>query len=657
MRLKILLSLFLFISLQFYLPAQNTTVCPGNEFIESAVTISSTPEIFSIEPVIIPEQNAGTDWLRTIAVFPDRTTHSADNSDLTKQIKTIKNTTKRLSYRDSISNSIENFNPNAEQPLIFRNFEANVPMEGTPTDNTIAVSNGGIIVVAINSNIRYYKTDGTLLFSKTFYDFIGDTNLKSKLYDPQVIYDPGADRFVFVVLHGSHSSTSKVIILFSKTNNPENGWNRYYFPITTINSTFTSKWFDFPKIGVSNDDLFVTGNIFKNDEGGFSESIIMQINKTKGYTGKSLEYRIWRDLKDADNGKPFSIYPVSWGKNGTYGPSFFLLSTKSSGNTNRIYLYEITNKLGSTNPSPAFKAYGITTGTYLLAADALQKKAVPNIDPGMLDIGDCKIQSAFYQISNGEGIIHFVFHSEYNQSVNGICYNRLNVKTLKNTYKLYANASFDYAYPAIASSSPEGDDSRDIIMVYLTSSSNTFPGIEIVSCDNNMNFSIPKEIKAGETNVNYVLNEDERWGDYTGISRKHNTSAPRIWISGAFGGNIKTSGFPPVTIPSRFRTYIAEVSDDANTTLSEEVANEVRVFPNPVYDVMNVKFYTPQSGMVEISIYNESGQLVTKLFNDYVKQGNVCFRFNKSALGSGIYFVRILASNKLISNEKIMVFN
>jgi short-subunit dehydrogenase len=51
-------------------------------------------------------------------------------------------------------------------------------------------------------------------------DFFNDPVLIATIYDPKVIYDSGADRFVLVVLHGSNAARSKVLVAFSKTNNP-----------------------------------------------------------------------------------------------------------------------------------------------------------------------------------------------------------------------------------------------------------------------------------------------------------------------------------------------------------------------------------------------------------------------------------------------------
>lgn len=647
---------FLLISCIPYLYSQHISYPVDENMAEHFLAIPSDNEINTLELSKEINHSGQTEWIRTFVLYPEKTRHGAFEENSVNAIKQLKNNLKLQLTHDSFYQEQNLLQPLADAPSVFKTFEANIALEGTPTDNTLAVSNGGIIVSAINSNIRYYNTSGTELFSKTFFDFLGDTNLKSKLYDPQVIYDSGADRFIFVLLHGSHSSTSRVIVCFSKTNNPLNGWYVYQFPVTTLSSVYAFKWFDFPKIGISNDDLFITGNIFKNDEGGFSESVIIQMTKSNGYQGKTLIWKLWNNLSDADGGKPFSICPVSYGKQGNYGPVFYLLSNKNAGNSNKIYLYEITNKLGS---NPQLKSFSLTTNTYYLAGDAVQKRTNQDIDPGLLDIGDCRIQNAFYQISNGEGIIHFVFHSEYNQTYNAINYNRLNLKTMKFSSKMFANASVDYAYPAVVSSSPENDPSKDVVIAFLFASATHFPGLAVVSCDDQMNFSNYVVIKNGLTNVNILSDENERWGDYTGICRKHNTSAPRIWISGAYGANISDNSVkPPVLKPYRYKNFIAEVADNQITEINEEVKPEdytVNIYPNPVVKTFQLSFDVREAGMLEISLVQADGKFVTALFRDYVRQGKAIFSFNSLALKPGIYFVRISRENKQIMYEKMVV--
>ena len=113
----------------------------------------------------------------------------------------------------------------------------------------MAISNGGYVVVAVNSTVAIYNTSGALLGSWTMYSFFNGAGagVNSFFYDPNVLYDSGSDRFFFSCSVGNTYQTSKVLCAFSQSNNPLNGWNIYYLNGNPLNNNC---WFDFPRIGI-----------------------------------------------------------------------------------------------------------------------------------------------------------------------------------------------------------------------------------------------------------------------------------------------------------------------------------------------------------------------------------------------------------------------
>lgn len=94
-------------------------------------------------------------------------------------------------------------------PVIVTNFEGNLSVNSTPPDNTIAISNGGYIVSANNDGIEVNNESGNRLYFDFWEDFVNDPALNSSLYDPKVIYDSQADRFVLILLRGLPIGYSK----------------------------------------------------------------------------------------------------------------------------------------------------------------------------------------------------------------------------------------------------------------------------------------------------------------------------------------------------------------------------------------------------------------------------------------------------------------
>ena len=519
-------------------------------------------------------------------------------------------------------------------PTIGTNFEANWSMVGVPPDNSMAISNGGAIVTANNDGIEYYNSSGSFLYFDYWSDFFNDNTLTATLYDPKVIYDSGSDRFVMVVLHGSTDSTSKVIVCFSKTNNPQNGWWVYKL---TGNPLANNCWFDYPSLGVSNNEIYVTGNLFVTN-GSFNQAIVYQIPKAACYAGNNINWQYWSNLSST----PYvatTLVPASNGHQGNYGPGIYLVSNKSGGD-NRIRLWDLTDDMSG---NPQMNSYSINTTSYSPSVDASQLGTTDK-----LDNGDCRIQNAFYL----NGIVHFVFHSDIGSGWNGINYNRLTVSSSINQSLTFGlSGSFDYSYPAVAPFSTTTSD-KSVMIAFLRSSSTTYPQLRVINCDNDMQWSTSTLVKAGETYVNR-LTGDERWGDYTGISRKHNSTTPTIWLAGCYGANIVSQ-----SVNNTWKTWAAEVYGSPNLGLNNiSTSSTIKMFPNPTYDLINIYFTTETFEKTIIQIFDINGRVVKTLYSDFPKVGENKLTFNKDALTAGTYFVNISTTSKTLKNEKLIILD
>lgn len=514
-------------------------------------------------------------------------------------------------------------------PVIGMNFEGNW-FDGTiPPDNSMAISNGGYIVTVINSNIEYYNTSGTLLYTSSFDDFFNDPSLTSMIYDPVVLYDSGSDRFFMVVLHGSTSATSKVLTCFSKTNNPMDGWWVYHL---IGNPLSAGNWFDYPKIGISTNEVYITGNLFDNSD-VFDQAVIYQIDKYDGYAGNSLTWSYWYNISE----DPFTLVPASYGQQGNYGPGIYLISTDGNGVlTDKYRLFDLTDDLSGT---PQIDVYSVDA-TFSLAGNALQFGTSI-----LLDNGGNRGLKAFYL----NGILHFVFHSEFTNAYNGVNYNRLTVSTLTNWNSKFGLDGYDYSYPSLASFGTNQYD-KSVMICVLRSSSSIYPQIRVVNCDNTGNWSGSSLVKSGETYVDYLPSSGvSRWGDYSGISRKQNASSPEVWLSGCFGKYRNGQ--------HAYDTWVAQITGITVGIEEQNVpeAEKFSVFPNPVYDMFKVNFFLENDSPTEIVLNDISGKTVKILFKDKAKKGNNQYSFNKGALTSGIYLLTVSSNSKTMKSEKIII--
>lgn len=521
------------------------------------------------------------------------------------------------------------------EPTIGANFEANWSVAQTPPDNSMAISNGGIIVTANNDEVLYMNTSGNLLQFYGWQDFFSNPNLNANIYDPKVVYDSQADRFIMTVLHGSTASNSIVLLCFSQTNNPlTGGWHVYGLQGNILNN---NTWFDYPSIGISNSDVFVSGNLFSSGANQFNQAIIFQVGKAQGYAGQNLNYLYWSNLT-ASPFPAFTLQPATWGQQGNYGPGMLLISNNSGGGS-VMRVWEITNNVSS---NPVINSYNTTVPNYSPAANANQQGTSV-----LLDNGDCRVMNAFYL----DGKVHYTHSTDIGGGWNGVRYGRVNVSNLQTTTANLGNqGGSDLSYPAVASFGSVPSD-QDVMIAFLRSSPGVFPEVRVVNCDQNMQWSNGVLVKAGETYSSFLQqNNVARWGDYTGIARKHNATSPRVWLAACYGANV------PGNQNNTYKTWVAEVGGVSQVGMDELPAGrDMRVYPNPVMDRFQLQFTLAETTALRVELLDVQGALVKLLHEDTRRPGEYLFSFNRAALSSGTYQLILRGTNSIIGHATIIV--
>lgn len=518
--------------------------------------------------------------------------------------------------------------PSAITPVRLRHFQGNVFDGWYPPDNNLAISDNGYIVSLINSNIRVYSENGNKLLDQSLGDFFSVLGLSDFFYDPRVIYDPDADKFILVALHGNSPADSKIVVSFSKTQNPTQGWWSYSFDGNFLQN---NTWFDFPSIGISGEDLFISGNLF-NSSDVFNQAVILQIDKQPGFTGGSIYWEHFDNVTDGFGSQSFTVAPISYGFNGTYGPGIYLISTLSGGG-GYVHLYDIT---GNVEDEQDIFAYDIGTPAYSPPADAEQL-----LTNKLLDIGDCRVLGGFY----ANGIIHYIHATDFGGGYGGIRYNRLDVAGQTVTFVNHGQNLYDYGYPTLA---PVGTTNTDksVLIAFLRTSKSTFPEFRAVSVDDAMNISSSLEIKTGEYFINVTAENVQRWGDYSGACRKQSAPNPIVWVSGCYGKANSTYG-----------TWIAELALDPNAAVAEVAPVETTtVFPNPVQDRFTLQMELKEKTYLHIFLVDANGRVARDLYRGRAKGGTNQLTFNKDALGPGMYFLFIQDQDQhTLRQEKILV--
>jgi len=402
-------------------------------------------------------------------------------------------------------------------PVVNSSFKGNPYNFFTPADNSLAVSDDGFVVSAINSNLLFTDVNGNVLQQASFDDFLAVLDLHGTYFDPRVIYDPTEDKFILVVLNGNTPATSRIVVCFSTSSNPTANWWIYIY---SGNPAGGNVWLDYPSIGISTKDLYISGNQFTADN-IFSQCLIYQLKKGPGYVGGEVNGPTHYDVRDAYGGSDFTVLPVSFGFDGSIGPGIFLVSTDPGGGSEAMLYY--TDNDSENNPN--LFVYAAQIQNYYMPFNGLMLGTTEEIKTN-----DCKAQSGYY----ADGTVHFVLDTRGNDFHTKVYYCRLNTNDLTNTSVQIGLQPFEYAFPSITPFSNNVTD-RTSLIGFLRTSSAIYPEFRAIAVDNDMNYTSSVLIKEGETFVNQEATTKERWGDYTGISKRHAAAGAEVWISGCYG--------------------------------------------------------------------------------------------------------------------------
>ncbi len=519
----------------------------------------------------------------------------------------------------------------APAPLLVSGFSGALNV-GTPNDNNMAVNNDSMVISVLNTYIRVYNTNG--VFKKNWGLEFFPTDPKAtkpgngvgtldRSYDPKVLFDPVANRFIVVFLEGSESPDTRIIVSYSKTSNPLDGWNVYQLNGNPYGGKF---WTDYPMIAINGEDLFITVNILKDNtdwRDGFTQSVIWQIPKDRGYNGDTLKYNLWSNI--VFNGKPiWSICPVQDayqpGRQGLY----FLSVRPGDASNDTVFLHTISHNFSSGNATYSLKVLKSDT-KYGLPPAAPQKQA-----GFRLQTNDARVLGAYFannklqyvQTTNNaingrssvyHGIIQYPDHAD--PAVTG---------------KIISYDSMDIAYPTIVHA---GNDvfGKQCLITFSHSGETIYPGTSVVYCDNSGEYSDVLMTRKGEGIINsFIADSAERWGDYTCIQRRYSNSK-EFWIAGSYGKNTNVVG----TWISKITMSDPQVSVSAVKDYPENLA-----YPNPVADVLTIPFRLEETGTVTVEVRDAAGKTVLSI-NELQDKGAQKAFINISGLSKGIYFYSV----------------
>jgi hypothetical protein len=542
---------------------------------------------------------------------------------------------------------------NADKPLVLAGFGGNLYDGSVPTDNDVAISNGNMLVSVANSTIYMFDMNQDTLVKKISLEAFADTlGLPANMYDPRIVYDPKQDRFIMVWLSGSSSGNSDIVVCFSETNEPTGNWFFYALPGNPLND---SSWTDYPQIALTDDEIFITGNLLQdkipNDNRPdawkfyFRQSIIWQINKAEGFTGDSLKTKLHSNI--LFQGVPVRyISPVQGGST-TYGPNIYFLSNKPFDIVNdTFFVLEITGRQDNVSSQLILKVLKSST-SYGVPPDGKQR------NNHFLLTNDARVLDGY--IENDK--IHFVMNCVNPDTVRAALYHGMieNVSGNKSiSGNIVGSEMLDYGYPNISYTGKYAGDEEAIISFNHTSV-DTVAGFSAVFYNGNtQEYSERVSLKTGDSFINVLPGNTERWGDYSGSQRKYNEPG-KVWLTGFFGSRRQMGG--PVYSLANYTWVAALQSPDTAATasvLEKKHFAGIKTYPNPSSDIFTAEFELAENTFITIELFSAEGKKVKTLLQDKAKQGKNVFSFSTQPLANGAFYLIISENGKTLSSNTIL---
>jgi len=511
----------------------------------------------------------------------------------------------------------------APQPIVSKTYVADT-LPGIPPDNDFAVSNGNKSVSVMNSSLAVHNAaTGQMTYRKSLKSLsslVGLNKITDYRYDPKVIYDPVADKFICVMLN-STDEKNYIVVGFSATNDPAGQWHFYKF---YGDYKADQTWFDYPSISITNTEFFLTGNKIQYStpwQIGFTQTVVYQIKKQDGYSGSSaLNYQVWENI--AYGGKNIrNLYPVKGG-DAIYGPEQYFLSNRNFDVQNdTVFLIKIADTMGSTG--------NIVTVTPLKSN--LSYGTPPNgrqNDTFQLATNDARVLGAYRAGSEIQFVsttVHPVTGSAavYHGKIAAFSTNPV----IQASYVMVD--TLDFGYPNISYAGVYSGSVHSIISFNYTGV-NTYAGLGAVYYDGTQ-YSDLLKVKTGDSSIAAPGNPDglQRWGDYMGAQPEWNKPGV-VWIEGIYGRKNRDYGNWIARLKSPFATGVDDVIRD----------NAAVLYPNPAFEFIRLDFEIDAATALSFAIYDVQGRKVDELLQRRCATGKNIIQLNIASLSPGVYFIK-----------------
>jgi hypothetical protein len=397
--------------------------------------------------------------------------------------------------------------PVSNAPISMTSFNGMNATGWVPPDCTMAVGPNHVLI-SVNTGMACYTKTGAAVFNiPNLATFLGAAvPAGAKIFDPKLIYDHYAGRYVLVIAASrSAPQGSWFIVASTNTNDPTGTWTLY--SLNAMTTVGTAAWADYPTVGFDSQAIYISSNQF-GFVGGFQFSRVRILNKAQIYASAAVSWTDYNSLTNNDGSVAFTIQPCAHFHGGGNGVAYFVNSYWPSANgSTKLTLWKLTNPI----TAPSLTRVAITVNNFAIPPTAVQPG-------GSLTTGDIRLLNAVYQFSGGVQRVwtaHTVRVQWSGDATPRSAVRWYEIDVNSNAVvqqQDFGAANLYYSYPVI-----QIDSSRNAFMVFTTVGATTFAqmrqtGRKVTDPVSTMQGSAL--VKAGVS-----AHTSGRWGDYFGIAR------------------------------------------------------------------------------------------------------------------------------------------
>ena len=409
-----------------------------------------------------------------------------------------------------------------------------------PPDPELAVGPNHMVAV-VNVSVAIYNKSGTVLFGPTSAESLfSQPDCQDGLYDPNVLYDEEANRWIIAYDQGAFEADGGYCLLASQSGNPAGGYYEYFF-----NFNDGSVWLDFPHAGAGDSHIYMGGNMFTYG-GVYSEGRVFAFDKADLYSGAPLA-AVERGLDpEGSTPQPINLHGQSSGTWPSHGNTHYILTDPYNGTTFALRQW-----------NPVTDNLALVGNANLGGAN--QPISVVQDGAGLIQANDWRPLD--FEYSNGFGWTTMtVSCNPGGGAVNCIRWAQIDL----NTANLGPAGAGTYGSDGVHRFFPDLAVNRcnDMVVGYTRSSSSTFPSIWVTGrqvTDPNGTLQAEAQLKAGEIAYTAFDGSPRRWGDYTGMTI--DPDGETFWYLGQYSKDTGTTN-------GRWGTYVGSFSfSDCGTPL------------------------------------------------------------------------------------------